>query len=94
MPHTIPALKIPLTTEQLPKQKAKKPISERTNEHELWLIGECVPHVRFQIKKKTIDLFVRLLSQDWATSLSPIPCSMERREDPMPRVHRLVHPAI
>ena len=31
MPHTIPALKIPDTTEQLPKQKAIKQTSEKTN---------------------------------------------------------------
>jgi len=31
MPHTIPALKIPSTTEQLPRQKAKKQISEEIN---------------------------------------------------------------
>jgi hypothetical protein len=31
MPHTIPALKIPLTSEQLPRQKAKKQISEEIN---------------------------------------------------------------
>src|SRR5439155_7905281 len=31
MPHTMPALKIPSTTEQLPKQKAKKQTSERIN---------------------------------------------------------------
>jgi hypothetical protein len=31
MPQTIPALKIPLTTEQLPRQKAKKQISEEIN---------------------------------------------------------------
>ena len=31
MPHTIPALKIPDTTEQLPKEKAIKQTSEKTN---------------------------------------------------------------
>jgi len=31
MPHTMPALKIPSTTEQLPKQKAKKQTSEKRN---------------------------------------------------------------
>ena len=31
MPQTIPALKIPPTTEQLPRQKAKKQISEEIN---------------------------------------------------------------
>jgi hypothetical protein len=31
MPHTIPALKIPETTEQLPKQKTIKQASEKIN---------------------------------------------------------------
>ena len=31
MPHIMPALKIPSTTEQLSKQKAKKQVSKKTN---------------------------------------------------------------
>ena len=40
MPHTIPALNIPFTTEQLPKQKAKKQTSEKRNNLILRIVSQ------------------------------------------------------
>ena len=52
MPHTIPALKIPDTTEQLPKEKAIKQTSEKINNLIPFLSLYFKTHTFFYLHKK------------------------------------------
>lgn len=52
MPHTIPALNIPETTEQLPKKKAKKQTSEKIN-NLILCVYYSKSHTLFLFKQKS-----------------------------------------